>query len=108
LISFSQDDQIILDNDIKELIPEIENSLGNSPILNCHIFKGFEMVDTEKYFREQNIAEKQKNTKKENSMFLAGQYLRDLMKKNINIRLFSPDETYSNRLQSVFETTKRQ
>ena len=39
-----------------------------------------------------------------------GEYLRDIMRMNEgerNIRLFSPDETYSNKLQAVFEYTKR-
>jgi len=39
-----------------------------------------------------------------------GAYLRDAMKlneANRNLRLMSPDETYSNKLQAVFEYTKR-
>jgi xylulose-5-phosphate/fructose-6-phosphate phosphoketolase len=39
-----------------------------------------------------------------------GAYLRDVMKMNDaerNVRLFSPDETYSNKVQAVFEFTKR-
>ncbi len=36
-----------------------------------------------------------------------GTWLRDVMKKNENFRLFCPDETRSNRLQAVFEATGR-
>ncbi len=45
-----------------------------------------------------------------NSMFKAGDYLRDVFHMNRNeknFRLFSPDETYSNRIMAVFEQTKR-
>lgn len=44
------------------------------------------------------------------SMEAVGEFLRDVMKANDatrNIRLFSPDETYSNKLHAVFEATAR-
>lgn len=44
------------------------------------------------------------------SMEQIGAYLRDTMRENEaerNLRLFSPDETYSNKLQAVFEYTTR-
>ncbi|MBP9842688.1 MAG: phosphoketolase family protein [Candidatus Pacebacteria bacterium] len=46
----------------------------------------------------------------ESSMEKVGAFLRDTMQLNEghrNIRLMSPDETYSNKLQAVFEYTKR-
>lgn len=46
----------------------------------------------------------------ESSMEKIGAYLRDTLRANDherNLRLFSPDETYSNKLQAVFEFTKR-
>jgi xylulose-5-phosphate/fructose-6-phosphate phosphoketolase len=46
----------------------------------------------------------------ESSMEKVGAYLRDIMKENEefrNVRLFSPDETYSNKIHAVFEYTKR-
>ena len=36
-----------------------------------------------------------------------GAFLRDIIKQNRNFRLFGPDETASNRLSAVFETTNR-
>jgi len=36
-----------------------------------------------------------------------GVFLRDIMKRNRNFRLFGPDETASNRLSAVFEVTDR-
>lgn len=47
---------------------------------------------------------------KSSSMMAAGEYLRDvfaLNQENRNFRLFSPDETYSNKLHTVFEKTSR-
>ncbi|MEZ4195433.1 MAG: hypothetical protein R3B53_03550 [Candidatus Paceibacterota bacterium] len=44
------------------------------------------------------------------SMEKIGEFLRDTMKQNEserNLRLFSPDETYSNKLHAVFEVTDR-
>lgn len=42
------------------------------------------------------------------SMRRVGEYLNDIFKENAdNFRLFSPDETYSNKLDKVFETTSR-
>lgn len=44
------------------------------------------------------------------SMNSAGIYLREVFRKNAhaaNFRMFSPDETYSNKLQHVFEATGR-
>jgi xylulose-5-phosphate/fructose-6-phosphate phosphoketolase len=38
---------------------------------------------------------------------IMGAFLRDIMKQNPNFRLFGPDETASNRLSAVFETTDR-
>ena len=46
----------------------------------------------------------------ESSMEKIGAYLRDIMKENEahrNVRLFSPDETYSNKVHAVFEYTTR-
>ncbi len=46
----------------------------------------------------------------ESSMEKVGMYFRDVLKLNEgerNVRLLSPDETYSNKMQAVFEVTKR-
>src|SRR5262249_22370412 len=47
------------------------------------------------------------NTKYENTKPL-GEYLRDVMRDNpINFRVFGPDETASNRLQALYEVSKK-
>ncbi|HVC44701.1 MAG TPA: phosphoketolase family protein [Candidatus Binataceae bacterium] len=40
--------------------------------------------------------------------FIAGQFLRDVMRNNMhNFRVFGPDETASNRLQAIYEVSKK-
>src|SRR5579862_7471758 len=40
--------------------------------------------------------------------FILGQFLRDVMRGNMNnFRVFGPDETASNRLQAIYEVTKK-
>jgi xylulose-5-phosphate/fructose-6-phosphate phosphoketolase len=40
--------------------------------------------------------------------FILGQFLRDVMRDNMgNFRVFGPDETASNRLQSIYEVSKK-
>ena len=44
----------------------------------------------------------------ENTRPLSGEFLRDVMRNNMtNFRPFSPDETASNRLQAVYEVSKK-
>ncbi len=107
LISFNEKGGIELDQDIKDFLPDKCRALGNFDVLNGHYFDKFDLPDIDDYFVEQERGVACKNVKKENSMYLAGTYLREVMKKN-DIMIFSPDETYSNRLQAVFEVTKRQ
>ncbi|HKV55053.1 MAG TPA: phosphoketolase family protein [Candidatus Binataceae bacterium] len=40
--------------------------------------------------------------------FILGEFLRDVMSENMaNFRVFGPDETASNRLQAIYQTTKK-
>lgn len=40
--------------------------------------------------------------------YILGQFLRDIMRENMtNFRVFGPDETASNRLQAIYEATKK-
>jgi xylulose-5-phosphate/fructose-6-phosphate phosphoketolase len=40
-------------------------------------------------------------------MYEVGRYFEEILKRNNDFRIFSPDETYSNRLFEVFNETKR-
>ncbi len=108
LISFGKNGEIILDKDIKKMLPESNRALGMNKTAHGKPSEKINLPKIEKYFIEQKIGEEQKNIKTKNSMFSAGTYLRDIMSENENVRIFSPDETYSNRMHSVFEVTKRQ
>ncbi len=100
------------DDDIRSLVPSEEKRMGN----NQHTFGG------EPYYRPLNMPELSHYTVQStcnlddpicgetSSMEKIGEYLRDTMRLNENernLRLFSPDETYSNKLHAVFEHTKR-
>ena len=100
------------DDDIESLIPREDRRMGNCR----HMFGG------EPHYRKLNLPELSDYTTKAtcnlndpicgevSSMETIGAYLRDIMRDNEserNIRLFSPDETYSNKLHAVFEHTKR-
>ncbi len=42
------------------------------------------------------------------STYILGQFLRDVMRENMtNFRVFGPDETASNRLEAIYEATKK-
>jgi len=106
LISFDENDNIILDNDILSVIPQKGRRMGEGKYV--HGGKdGIQLPEIERFFAEQKIAQAQTPIKKENSMFYAGKFLSEVFAINSNIRLFSPDETYSNRLQEIFKSTSR-
>ncbi|MEX2052757.1 MAG: phosphoketolase family protein, partial [Candidatus Paceibacterota bacterium] len=95
-------------DDIKELIPESNLSMGNSD----HAFGGeramkeLSLPSVEQFAEDASIP----GTIGSSSMRRTGEFLNEVLKlnkENGNFRLFSPDETYSNKLDKVFETTKR-
>jgi xylulose-5-phosphate/fructose-6-phosphate phosphoketolase len=47
-------------------------------------------------------------TSEAEATYILGQFLRDVMRENMgNFRVFGPDETASNRLQAIYEATKK-
>ncbi|HAT8564393.1 TPA: phosphoketolase [Legionella pneumophila] len=93
---------------ICSLIPENTLLMGD----NRHAFGGKPLVKKLMLPTIEHIAEDATipGTIGSSSMKSAGVYLNELCKlnaKNRNFRLFSPDETYSNKLDKVFETTTR-
>ena len=93
-------------DEIKELIPENDLRMGE----NKHTF-GKEMkslvLPPAEQFSEDAAPPGAAGS---SSMRRIGAYLNEvfkLNKENKNLRLFSPDETYSNKLDAVFETTAR-
>ena len=91
-------------NDIKDLIPKDNLKMG----LNKHSFasnyKKLNLPNPKKFSEDSSIP----GTIGSSSMRRAGEYLNAVFKLNKNnFRLMSPDETYSNKLDAVFNTTSR-
>ncbi len=104
------------DDDIQSLIPREGRRMGDSP--HAHggdpAFKPLILPDIDQYAVPNtcDLNDSQDNVicGVESSMERIGFYLRDIMKANEanrNVRLMSPDETYSNKLHPVFEITGR-
>ena len=94
--------------ELAELAPKGELRMGANPHTNGgKLLKMLIMPD----FREYGIKVAAPTTIQAGSMHILGPFLRDVIKlnqKQRNFRIFSPDETMSNRLDAVFEATNRQ
>lgn len=92
---------------LKKLVPEGERRMGSNPHANGGLLlRELKLPDFEKYA----VEVKKPGTSEVESTGVMGKYLRDVMKLNHdhqNFRIFGPDETASNRLSAVFETTDR-
>ena len=100
------------DADIEALIPRPDRRMGDNP--HAHggglVYKPLIMPQVSDYAVNTTCNLDDPICGEVSSMEKIGAYLRDIMRfneGNRNIRLFSPDETYSNKLQAVFEYTKR-
>jgi xylulose-5-phosphate/fructose-6-phosphate phosphoketolase len=94
-----------LRGDLKALAPTGTRRMGSNPHTNGGSLKrDLRMPDFRKYGIQ---VEKPAATLKENTPPL-GEFLRDIMKANMhNFRVFGPDETTSNKLQAIYETSKK-
>lgn len=99
------------DADIESLVPRPDRRMGDNP--RAHggsTYRALNLPDLNNYSTSTTCNLDDPICGEVSSMEKIGEYLRDIMKMNEgerNIRLFSPDETYSNKLQAVFEYTKR-
>jgi xylulose-5-phosphate/fructose-6-phosphate phosphoketolase len=90
--------------EIEQLIPEEKYRLGANTHLSAEGSKKLLLPDIHRHAEDASI----RGTVGSSSMRRAGEYLHDVFKLNKdNFRLFSPDETYSNKLDKVFEVTDR-
>ncbi len=104
LVNFNDDGNLILSKDIEEIIPNGERSLG----LNKYARRGARNLSLPDIYEHSEVFDKTCPVAGCDSMQKAGIFMRELFKDNPNkFRLFSPDETYSNHLQNVFEETSR-
>lgn len=94
--------------EIKSLIPPRELAMGN----NKHSF-GLKYIDKELEIPDYNEFTEEVSAPGvigSSSMIRIGHYLEKVFEingKNKNFRFFSPDETYSNKLNEIFKTTAR-
>ena len=93
--------------EIAELAPKGERRMSANPHANGGLLlKDLVMPD----FRKYGVEVKKPGTQTAESTRLSGNFLRDVMKLNLdakNFRVFGPDETASNRLDALFEVTNR-
>lgn len=100
------------DSDIEALIPPVHRRMGDNPRARggAPFYRPLILPDLADYAAKATCNLDDPICGQESGMEKIGQFLRDTMKLNAserNVRLFSPDETYSNKLQAVFEHTKR-
>jgi xylulose-5-phosphate/fructose-6-phosphate phosphoketolase len=100
------------DDDIQSLIPGEGRKMGDNP--HAHggepHYKPLALPPIENYSSNSTCDLDDVICGTESGMEKIGAYLRDIMRDNDhnrNVRLMSPDETYSNKLDKVFEFTKR-
>ena len=92
--------------EIKEIIPGAELKMGDNRRAFGGNFKPLILPSAEQFAEDASIP----GAIGSSSMRRIGAYLNEvfkLNKENKNFRLFSPDETYSNKLDEVFKTTAR-
>ena len=92
--------------EVLDIVPDDPLRIGDNPHMFGKNFKEIILPDSQKLAKEANTPGKIQS----NAMRMAGTYLRHVFADNAqnkNIRLLSPDETYSNRLDEVFQVTSR-
>ena len=101
------DDNGKLIEELSELAPKGERRMGS----NLHANGGLLLKDLlMPNFREYAVSVPKPGKKTAESTKVLGTFLRDVMKLNLehaNFRVFGPDETASNRLDAVYETTDK-
>lgn len=99
-------------NGIESLIPRPERRMGDNPRTRggSPHYRPLSLPALTEYAAKNTCNLNDPICGEVSSMETIGAYLRDVMRLNEsdrNFRLFSPDETYSNKLQAVFEYTTR-
>lgn len=105
LISFGDNDILILDGELASLVPGDARAVGRvrytrqgSQELNC--------PDPTEFLETTEV----RGSESGDAMTRAGKYLAKVFEDNKetkSVRLFSPDETYSNHLEAIFGVTAR-
>jgi len=97
-----------LKSELAALAPKGESRMGANPHTNGGaVLHNLIMPD----FRDYAFELKTRSEAGPGDTLILGKFVRDIIKLNLekrNFRLFGPDETLSNKLNAVFETTNRQ
>ena len=89
---------------LRDLTPKGNMRMSANPITNVGVIKELRLPELKQYEIKINTP----GSIKTQDMTELGKYIRDIFKLNKdNFRIFGPDETMSNRLNSVFEETNR-
>jgi len=90
---------------LKELAPKGNRRMSANPHANGGLLrKPLRLPD----FRDYAVPVITRGTSEAEATFVLGQFLRDVMRKNMNnFRVFGADETASNRLQAIYEASKK-
>jgi xylulose-5-phosphate/fructose-6-phosphate phosphoketolase len=99
-------------SEIESLVPNPEHAMGNNPHARggAPYYKPLALPEVSAYTKSGTCRPEGGSCGDESSMHAVAEFIRDVFTKNSetkNFRLFSPDETYSNKLEPVFEVTKR-
>lgn len=100
------------DTDIESMVPPPQRRMGDSAhtMGGAAVHQDLALPDMEAHMVPSTCRVDDPDCGEVSSMERIGTYLRDVIRLNEgprNFRLFSPDETYSNKLQAVFEVTNR-
>jgi xylulose-5-phosphate/fructose-6-phosphate phosphoketolase len=91
--------------ELKELAPTGPRRISANPDANGGLLrKPLRMPD----FRKYAVEVARPGQSEEQNTYILGEFLRDVMSDNMsNFRVFGPDETASNRLQVIYEASKK-
>ncbi len=90
---------------LRELAPRGDRRMSANPHANGGLLrKALKMPD----FRDYGVEVAKPGTTEVGNTLPLGNLLRDIMRKNMsNFRIFGPDETASNKLQAIYEASKK-
>lgn len=92
--------------EIAEVVPSEDMSMGDNKLMFGHHYQPLKLPPAENLAKTTD----EPGLIQSNAMRMSGEYLREIFRlneENRNFRLLSPDETYSNRLDDVFQVTSR-
>jgi xylulose-5-phosphate/fructose-6-phosphate phosphoketolase len=91
--------------ELRELAPVGDRRISANPHANGGLLRiPLQLPD----FRNYAVPVTSPGASETETTYILGQFLRDVMRANMNnFRVFGPDETASNRLQAIYEVTKK-